>query len=125
LVNEDGSQAVLYVVSTDTSLTFQQIQATYQKRWGGEDYHKALNNKASILKSPTKTIQRQAHHIFASLCAYVKLEPLKVMEKTNQFALKARIYLKAIQADFNQLTQADERAEEEWTLPQSNTSGFQ
>jgi len=102
-VNEDGSEGVLYVISTDTSLTFQQIQATYQKRWGVEEYHKALKNNASIHKSPTKTIQTQANHLFASLCAYVKLERLKVQEKTNQFALKARLYLKAIQAAFKEL----------------------
>jgi hypothetical protein len=29
-VNVDGSEGILYVVSTDTSLTFQQTQATYQ-----------------------------------------------------------------------------------------------
>jgi hypothetical protein len=102
-VNEDGSEGVLYVISTDTSLTFQQIQETYQKRWGVEEYHKALKNNASIHKSPTKTIQTQANHLFASLCAYVKLERLKVREKTNQFALKARLYLKAIQAAFKEL----------------------
>lgn len=102
-VNEDGSEGVLYVISTHTSLTFQQIQATYQKRWGLEEYHKALKNNASIHKSPTKTIQTQANHLFASLCAYVKLERLKVREKTNQFALKARLYLKAIQAAFKEL----------------------
>ena len=103
LVNVDGSQGILYVVSTDTSLTFQQTLAFYQKRWGVEEYHKALKNNASIQKSPTKPMRTQANHLFASLCAYGKLERLKVLEKTNQFALKARLYLKAIQAAFKEL----------------------
>jgi hypothetical protein len=62
-----------------------------------------LKNNVSIQKSPTKIIQTQANHLFASLCAYVKLERLKVQEKSNQFALKARLYLKAIQAAFKEL----------------------
>ena len=102
-VNVDGSEGILYVVSTDTSLTFQQTLASYQKRWGVGEYHKALKNNASIQKSPTKSMPTQANHLFASLCAYVKLERLKVLEKTNQFALKQRLYLKAIPAAFKEL----------------------
>lgn len=102
-VNVDGSEGILYVISTDTSLSCQQTQATYQKRWGIEEYHKALKNNASIQKSPTKMIHTQANHLFASLCAYVKFERLKVLEKTNQFALKARLYLKAIQAALREI----------------------
>jgi len=108
-VNVDGSEGILYVISTDTSLTFQQAQATYQKRWGVEEYHKALKNNASIQKSPTKIIQTQANHLFASLCAYVKFERLKLQQKSNQFALKARLYLKAIQAAFKELNTLKEK----------------
>ncbi len=77
-INEDGSKGILYLISTDTTLSFQQLLTTYQKRWGIEEYHKALKNNASVQKSPTKTITTQTNHLFASLCAYVKLEHLKL-----------------------------------------------
>jgi hypothetical protein len=43
-------------------------------------------------------------HVFANVCAFVKLEQLKLKEATNQFALKARLYLKAIKAAFTELS---------------------
>ena len=98
--NENGSEGILYLISTDTTMTFQQIITTYQKRWGVEDYHKSLKNNTSIQKSPTKTLQTQANHLFASLCAYIKLEQLKIVKKINHFALKEKLYIKAIQASF-------------------------
>jgi hypothetical protein len=44
-----------------------------------------------------------ALRFFASLCAYIKLERLKIQEKLNHFALKSKLYLKAIQASFAEL----------------------
>jgi hypothetical protein len=83
--------------------TYQFILSTYQERWGIEDYHKLLKNNASLQKSPTRTVQTQRTHFFASLCAYIKLERLKICEKLNHFALKGKIYVKAIQAAFKEL----------------------
>ena len=104
-INEDNSQAVQYLLATDLSLTFQQITTTYQKRWGVEEYHKSVKQNASAAKAPLKTINTQAHHLFASLCAYVKLEQLKITQHMNHFALKAKLYLKATQAAFKELQQ--------------------
>jgi hypothetical protein len=83
--------------------TYQFILSTYQERWGIEDYHKLLKNNASLQKSPTRTVQTQRTHFFASLCAYIKLERLKICEKLNDFALKGKIYVKAIQVAFKEL----------------------
>ncbi len=77
---------------------------TYQKRWEVEDYHKSLKNNASLEMSPARSIQTQSMHMFASICAFVKLEQLKIKEGLNQFALKGRLYLKAIQAAFEELS---------------------
>jgi hypothetical protein len=60
---------------------------TYQERWGIEDYHKSLKNNASLEKSLARTPQTQKIHFLASLCAYIKLERLKINEKLNHFAL--------------------------------------
>jgi hypothetical protein len=54
-------------------------------------------------KSPTRTVKTQQTHFFASLCAYIKLEKLKINEKLNHFALKNKLYIKAIQNAFQEL----------------------
>jgi hypothetical protein len=102
-INENGSQAVQYLLCTDLTLSFQQIITTYQKRWGVEEYHKSLKQNTSVAKAPVKTMTTQANHLFASICAFVKLERLKIVEHTNHFALKAKLYIKATQAAFQEL----------------------
>ena len=102
-INENGAEGELFLLSTNVTNTFQQVISTYQQRWGIEDYHKSLKNNASLSKSPTRTPKTQQAHFFASLCAYIKLERLKISEKMNHFALKNKLYLKAIQAAFWQL----------------------
>ena len=104
-INEDGSKAVQYLLCTDLTLSFQQIITTYQKRWGVEEYHKSLKQNAAVAKAPVKTINTQANHLFASICAFVKLERLKMVEHTNHFALKTKLYIKATQAAFKELAQ--------------------
>lgn len=70
-----------------------------------EECHKSLRQNTAIGSAPLKTVATQASHLFASICALVKLERLKVMENKNHFALKARLYIKATQAAFKELAQ--------------------
>ena len=102
-VNKDGSTGELHLLCTDLTKSYQFILSTYQERWGIEDYHKSLKNNTSLQKSPTRKVQTQRTHFFASLCAYVKLERLKTGERLNHFALKGKIYVKAVQAAFKEL----------------------
>jgi DDE superfamily endonuclease len=101
--NEDGSTGILYLVTSDLTLTYDRITTIYQKRWNIEPYHKSLKQNASLEKSPTHTVTTQSNHFFAAICAYVKLELLKLSTKLNHFALRAKLYLKAIQTAFNAL----------------------
>jgi len=101
--NKDNSEGELYLLCTNLTKTYQFIISTYQERWGIEDYHKSLKNNASLEKSPTRTPQTQKTHFFASLCAYIKLERLKINEKLNHFALKGKLYIKASQTAFQEL----------------------
>jgi hypothetical protein len=101
--NKDGSQGVLYLVTSDTNLSASGMQTIYQKRWKVEVYHKSLKSNASFAKSPTKTIRTQSNHFFACLWAYVKLEQLRMATKMNHFAMKAKIYQKALVSAFEQL----------------------
>lgn len=101
--NRDGSTGVLYPVTSDPALTYEQITAIYRKRRNVECYHKSLKQNASLEKSPTKTVNTQKNHFFASLCGYVKLEMLKISSGLNHFSLKAKIYISALQSAFSEL----------------------
>lgn len=101
--NKDGSQGVLYLVTSDTTLSSATIQTIYQKRWKVEEYHKSVKSNASFAKSPTKTIRTQSNHIFACLWAYVKLESLRLKTKMNHFAMKGRIYQAAMASAYREL----------------------
>ena len=101
--NGDGSIGILYRVTSDLDLNDGGITTIYKKRWNVEPYHKSLKQNASLAKSPTKTVTTQSNHFFASVCAYIKLEMLKVATKTNHFALKARLYINALRSAFQTL----------------------
>ena len=101
--NKDGSQGVLYLVTSDTTLTGSEIQTIYQKRWKVEEYHKSVKSNASFAKSPTKTVRTQSNHIFACLWAYVKLEGLHLKTKMNHFAMKGRLYQAALASAYREL----------------------
>lgn len=101
--NKDGSTGILYLATSDTAMTYEQITTTYRKRWNVECYHKSLKQNVSSEKSPTKTVTTQTNHFFASVCGYIKLEIFKVSNKLNHFAMKAKIYNKALQTAFAEL----------------------
>jgi len=103
--NKDGSQGVLYIVTNNIQLTYQAICTTYHERWGVEDFHKSLKQNVGLEKSPTKNETTQSNHIFAAMIAWIKLELLTIKTQHNHFSLKAQLYLKAVQAAFDELQQ--------------------
>lgn len=102
-INKDGSQGLLYLITSDLTLDGGRITRLYQRRWQVEEYHKSLKQNASLTCSPTRTVRTQTNHLFCSLCAFVKLETLKMKAKCHHFALKNRLYQAALQAAFSQL----------------------
>lgn len=112
-INKDRSTAELWLVTNDTQLYYEQVTTIYQKRWkpgrrAVEEMHKSLKQNTLLGKSPTKMECTQCNHIFASMLAFVKLErpggePLKVKERLNHFALKAKLYLKMVKATLDEL----------------------
>ncbi len=102
-VNEDGSTGILYLVTSDTTLSYDDITTIYQRRWNVEPYHKSLKQNASLEKSPTQTVTTQTNHFFAALCAFIKLERLKGTTQLNHFALKTKLYVNALQVAFSTL----------------------
>ena len=101
--NEDGKEGVLYLLTDDLTLDYAAITTLYQKRWGVETFHKSLKSNASLAKSPAKTARTQKNHIFCAIYAFVKLERLSIFSRTNHFALRSQVYLKALQASFDEL----------------------
>ncbi|MGI4875497.1 MAG: IS701 family transposase [Janthinobacterium lividum] len=102
--NQDGSEGVLYLVSSDTSLDYEQITTIYQRRWKVEEYHKSLKQHTGIGHSPTRTPATQANHFFASMLAYIKLETLKIRHSIGHFRLKAQLYTVGLKAMYQHLS---------------------
>lgn len=101
--NEDGSQSVLYLCTSDLTLSASCLRTLYQKRWKVEEYHKSLKSNAAFAKSPTKLPHTQSNHFFASLVAFVKLETYRTSTRLNHFALKGKLYQAALASAFGQL----------------------
>jgi hypothetical protein len=101
--NEDGSSGIRYLVSSDTTLSCDDVTTTYHTRWEVECYHKSLKQNVSLAKSPTQTVTTQTNHFFAALCGFIKLEQLKGKTTLTHFALKSKLYLNALQAAFSTL----------------------
>ena len=101
--NQDGSTGIQYLVSSDTTLSPDQMTTIYRKRWNVEPYHKSLKQNASLEKSPTQTVMTQTNHLFASLYAYIKLEWLRKTSHLNHFALKSKLYIAALHSAFDTL----------------------
>jgi hypothetical protein len=105
-INKDGSQGCLYLITSDTTLDYEQVTTIYQRRWKVEEYHKSLKQNTSIGSSPTKNPDTQSNHFFASMLAYIKLEALKLKLSIGHFRIKAQLYtagLKAMQLELSKL----------------------
>jgi hypothetical protein len=102
--NKDGSTGRLSLVCSDLTCDGERVADLHQKRWKVEEYHKSLKSNAGLAKSPTRTLRTQHNHVFMTIYAVFKLECLKMTHKLNHFALRAKLYVKAIQQAFSELT---------------------
>lgn len=105
--NKDGSTGERYLVTDDLTLDYDRITKLYKRRWSVEVYHESLKQNASLEKSPTRTETTQRNHFFASVCAYVKLESLKIKTGVNHFALKSKIYLAALKIAYQEFVKLE------------------
>jgi IS4 transposase len=101
--NIDGSTAVAFLVTSNGDLDAEQIFQLYQKRWKVEESHKSVKQNAGIAQSPTKMERSQKNHLFAAMWGLVQLEKLKIAYRMNHFALKHKIYLKALKAAWSEI----------------------
>jgi hypothetical protein len=101
--NRDGSAGTLYLAGSGLDGEGETIKAIYRKRWKVETYHKTLKGNAALAKPPGKTVRTQSNHCFMAICSACRLEWTSVTHQMNHFALRTRIYLKAIRHAFDEL----------------------
>jgi len=101
--NKDGSTGTLYLISNELDATAATLETIYKKRWKVEVFHKNIKSNTALAKSPTKVVRTQGNHIFMSLYAAARLESLSIKQKLNTFALKNKLYIKAIRLAFEEL----------------------
>lgn len=99
-VNKDGSTGVLYLVSSD--LTLSDLYAVYEHRWSIEIYHKSMKSNGMLDKSPTKIPMTQKNHIFCVIYAYAKMEIIKIRKGYSHFELKGKLYMAALRAAYQE-----------------------
>ena len=102
-VQTGGSTGPLYLACSDLTCDGDTIETIYQKRWKVETFHKTLKSHAALAKSPTKRERTQSNHCFMAIYAACRLEDLRVKHRLNHFALRSRLYLKAIRYAFDEL----------------------
>ena len=96
--NVDGSEADVFFVTNELSLSGADLLALYQKRWQVECYHKSLKQNAAAGRAPLWSVSTLANHLWASLCAYARWEALHLKTRLGHFALKAKVRFAAQQA---------------------------
>ena len=101
--NQDGSTGTLYLACSDLTCDGATLETIYQKRWNVETFHKTLKSHAALAKAPTKRARTQSNHCFMALYAACRLEGLRIKHRLNHFALRSRLYLKAIRCAFDEL----------------------
>jgi Transposase DDE domain len=102
-INEDGSKAVMHLVSSDLALSAEKILDLYKRRWKIEEFHKSLKSNASIGNSPTHTPKTQSNHIFAAMLAFTKIQIMAKNSATNPFSIARSLFVAAARAAFNEL----------------------
>lgn len=103
--DKDGSTGILYLACSQLTADRDTITAIYKKRRNVEVYHKSLKSNAASAKSPARRVNAQSNHIFASIITVFRMERLKIRTRMNHFALKSKLYLKAVRSAFHELQQ--------------------
>lgn len=101
--NKDDTTRTAYLACSDLTCEKDTIETIYQKRWKVETFHKTLKSNAALAKSPTRRVRTQSNHCFLAIYATARLEGLRVKHRLNHFALRSRLYLKAIRYAFQEL----------------------
>ena len=98
--NKDNSTGILYLACSNLDLQWKDITTIYQKR-GEKSFINHLNLMLPWLNHLLEV--SQSNHIFSSIIAVFKMECLKISNNINHFALRSKLYHKAIKTAFDEL----------------------
>ena len=101
--NEDASAGVLFLVSSLLDWNAAELVSGYHKRWRVEEQHKSLKQNASVGRSSGRCEMVRLNHLFCSFVGVLKLECMRLSIGLNPFALRAKLYLKALKASMAEL----------------------
>ena len=105
--NADGSTAVRYLVTSDASLTVDQLLTILPETVESG----RVSSLAQTERIPCQITDPHTNHpdqsLVAALWTFTKLEMLKMRTKKNHYALKTQLYLSALQQAFESLCQLD------------------
>ena len=101
--NKDEGTSLLNLVCSDLTCDGEKTTTLYKKRWKVEVFHKSLKSNAALARSPTRRVTTQNNHVFMSIYAVFKLECLNMKHKTNHFALRAKLFIKATRQAYSEL----------------------
>jgi poly-D-alanine transfer protein DltD len=102
----DTSQVIYPIILTDTAQNvLHGLGFDFRSKDKNGDFYVLGNLKqnVSIAKSPTRTLKTQTNHIYCAICAYIKLEKLKLKTRLNHFEIKNKIYIKALKSAYAEL----------------------
>lgn len=103
-INKDESIGERYLLCSDTTLDFDSITKIYKKRWKIEESFKSMKSNTWFGKSPTHTVRTIWNHLFSSIFSCFKLQLISISAWLNPFALKQKLYIKALQSAFSELS---------------------
>lgn len=89
--NLSGRAVDIFIGTNSLELSGPQTLACHQRRWSIEVYHKSLKQNAGAGRALLSRVRSQLNHLWSSLCAYVRWERLKLRQRLNHFALKAKM----------------------------------
>ena len=99
--NKDDSTGILYLACSDLDQHGDALETIYQKRWKVEVFHKTLKSHA---RWPSRRLNGSVQPRLYAICAAFSLE-LRIKQRINPFALRSKLYLKAIRHAFDELQQ--------------------
>ena len=101
--NKDDSTGILYLACSDLDQHGDAIETIYQKRWKVEVFHHnaQVPCRAGQVADQTGPYPKQPR-LYGHLCG-LSLEWLRIKHRMNPFALRSKLYLKAIRHAFDEL----------------------
>ncbi len=99
--NEDGTTAVQYLISSDTTLLPNDIIRSYHKRWRVEEYHKSLKQNVSLEKSQAADRHDPNESLFRRRVRLYQTGEIENQDQTKSFCFEIEIISQSLNVSFS------------------------